>query len=568
MKTLSCGGSGVFLNCVAEQTLTLGGAGQTLQVDDKDALVQFGENVAFTTIQQASPSMPACMFAGFPLMCMRVSDDTCRLRCGDLTLGANDPLSNPQLHFSTKHGTDPQRWKLCQLPGENHGTIELIYSTTDVADFTTDANRRRRFLSVDNFQVLTIATSPCSWRLAHRFGRSFWVHHVASHKMPISKDRPVSTHPVRCELFSPLRWKAPFLVVQNWVVDIRDGDVPMLVVGPSVGTSVGTSVDTLGGGTSAGTLGGTSFDASLGTSCWKFERYMTLRDLDGALRTFVDNGMFKHSNVFVCISGFGFGRSNLETRTTPILLMAHTAWDFMRRNAHDGAFGRDFRRCKSDTLRETHWVTGCSLQSGEDWYFVWKFPLDLHALPGYRVIRDTPLPVGTYLLQDDCWHVPARRWSFEQLQLDEASCVATTKYRIDCAGGQEIHYLYGNGTQVAVIATTLFIQECWKATNAEKKNIVEMLQALYANGLYAFPCYTQHQVIVFYADMKQNALITPTRMSSILSSDNTVCDIMRRHIPTWGMRTLRRWRDNYVDFFRPIVADVQMVATSTVTKVP
>jgi hypothetical protein len=275
-------------------------------------------------------------------------------------------------------------------------------------------------------------------------------------------------------------------------------------------------------------------------------RLVVVHDSSGTGRAFVENGSIGGSAVLFC-AGFAVKSSG---PAWPCLLMPDGAWAAAHGLAHHGAFGADHMRV---TVAE---LGAAELGAPDDrWVLVWKFPWDLHGMPGYVAIRNTPLPVGTYPLVDDGWFRAPARWSLDALPIG----AAVTKYRVDRASGS-VHYLQRadarGPARVAMVTSSLFIKGYWGEDACEKGRVVAMLRALYARGIFAFACYSQHHAVVLYADTRTGSLLTPARMARLLAGAGeaveagpSVLAILSEHALVESRPALRAWRDAYVDCF-------------------
>ena len=346
------------------------------------------------------------------------------------------------------------------------------------------------FLSATG-DALTLSTTPYVWELAHAESET-WLRDL------IVSSAPVRGVPVAAR---PLLWDDPFLRYGNTFLDWKHG---------ALTTRTGAG------------------------SPWRRARFVVVRDFSDTRRVFVENGHIGGGVVLFC-DGFAVKSSG---PAWACLLMPLGAWTVARDSAHRGAFGTDHM---SVTVAELRAESALAPYDEDKWVLVWKFPWDLHAMPGYVVVRNTPLPVGTYPLVDDGWFHPPDRWSFDALPIG----APVTKYRVDRANGA-VHYLQRADARVAMITSSLFIKGYWGEDAGERERVVAMLRALYAWGIYAFSCYSQHHAIVLYADTRTGALLTPTRMARVLA-DPTVLGILAEH--ALAAPALRAWRDTYVDFF-------------------
>lgn len=250
-------------------------------------------------------------------------------------------------------------------------------------------------------------------------------------------------------------------------------------------------------------------------------------------------GLFQHPLFF------GQGRlSKKQSKKQPVIVMTAADWKTVSdpHTTHAGAFGQDFAEWSKERVAE-RWVAGDYDPSHTSWVAVWKFPGDLNHLAGYKKIVDTPLPVGCYPLRDDDWWQPPVLHKDPQLPKGHA----VEKLRCDLEAGGSIHHLENqDGIQVAMMGSHYFIKELWKATSAERSNVKQMLESLYRQGVYAFPCYDQHHAIVFYIDLADNQRITPAKLAEILKNvrrGNPILDILTSHAR--DQESIRPWASNY-----------------------
>jgi hypothetical protein len=345
------------------------------------------------------------------------------------------------------------------------------------------------FLSATG-DALTLSTTPYVWEFA-----DVWLRDLIVGAVPV-RGVPVAARPIL--------WADPFLRFGHTFLERKHG--------------------ALTARTGAG-------------SPWRRARFVVVRDFSGTRRAFVENGSIGGGIVLFC-DCFAVKSSG---PVWPCLLMTLGSWSFAHETAHRGAFGADHMPV---TVAELRADVGASVLAPDDkWVLVWKFPWDLRIMPGYVVIRNTPLPVGTYQLVDDGWWNPPDRWSFDALPIR----AHVTKYRIDRANG-EVHYMQRADARVAMITSSLFIKGFWGEDADEKERVVAMLRSLYAWGIYAFSCYSQHHAIVLYADTRTGALLTPTRMARVLA-EPTVLGILSEHALAENRPAVRAWRDAYVDCF-------------------
>ena len=348
--------------------------------------------------------------------------------------------------------------------------------------------------------ALSLSSAPYAWELA-RHGAELWLRDL------IVRSAPVRGVPVAAR---PLEWAEPWLRSGDQLLERKHGALAMRAAG----------------------------------SQWRLARFVVVRDLAGTRRAFVENGSIGGSAVLFC-AGFAVKSSG---PARPCLLMTVGAWTVAHDLAHHGAFGADHMRVTAAELG------AAELAAADGWVLVWKFPWDLHDMPGYFAIRNTPLPVGTYPLVDDGWFRPPARWSLDALPIG----AAVTKYRVDRASGS-VHYLQRAHESVAMVTSSLFIKGYWGEDAGEKERVVAMLRALYARGIFAFACYSQHHAIVLYADTRTGSLLTPARMARVLAeaveaveaveAEPSVLAILSEHAPVENRPALRAWRDAYVDFF-------------------
>ena len=120
-----------------------------------------------------------------------------------------------------------------------------------------------------------------------------------------------------------------------------------------------------------------------------------------------------------------------------------------------------------------------------------------------------------------------------------------------------MHYLQRDDARVAMVTSSLFIKGYWGEDAGEKERVVAMLRALYARGIFAFACYSQHHAIVLYADTRTGTLLTPARMACVLAeaaeaveaveaaaeAEPSVLAILSEHAPAESRPALRAWRD-------------------------
>ena len=224
-----------------------------------------------------------------------------------------------------------------------------------------------------------------------------------------------------------------------------------------------------------------------------------------------------------------------QRKAQPTLLLVRHDWEQLRRPAitHEGAFGNDFEHL-------------------QEWVAVWKFPADLNQIHGFKRLVGVPLPVGRYNFMDDGWWPCSGPQSLDGLTVNSD---VVEKVRIDLEVGPPVHHLeqpHEGGVQVACIATGYFIKGFWNQ-NAVTPEIVAMLSDLYRQRIYAFPCYSQHHAIVFFADLETgDSLITPRKLARILMSTRgaAIVETLQRGAGSNAEPgALQIWSDNYVSAY-------------------
>jgi len=250
-----------------------------------------------------------------------------------------------------------------------------------------------------------------------------------------------------------------------------------------------------------------------------------------------------------------------QRKYQPAMLMAKATWDYLSDpdTTHAGAFGTDYQHVSRNEFQ--HRAVSCTDAIVDDaWVIVWKFPGDLNYLRSadgksmFKKILDVPLPVGMYTMRDDRW----RSYDMQHPDLPKNSNVE--KMRIDCKVGGAVHYLETEtGTKVAMMGSHYFIREFWEVTDKEKKNVQNLIQALFdVCRIYAFPCYWQHHAIVFYIDLRGGSLISPTTWGKLILRED-----VRRVIQSHARVSTDSWLANYARLLHKNAGIVHSPLTST-----
>lgn len=208
---------------------------------------------------------------------------------------------------------------------------------------------------------------------------------------------------------------------------------------------------------------------------------------------------------------------------TPTLLISAQDWSMVLNSVHPDAFGRDFHELTASQVVRTQ-VQGQPLQGG--WYVVWKFPVDLNDVPGFRRIIDIPLPVGAYHMRDEHWYIPNPPATLTLPMLPIGS--VTMKYRIDKRDKDAfgVSFLEGrDGTRVTMITNRAFSSRYDSPLLTERQLVETFLETMWTRfRIYAFYC-GQHHAIVLYSvrTMTHNGQIrsigTPETIADMLTRD-------------------------------------------------
>ena len=176
------------------------------------------------------------------------------------------------------------------------------------------------------------------------------------------------------------------------------------------------------------------------------------------------------------------------------------------------------------------------------------------------MIKDEPLPVGTYPMINDQWWAPgdAALPSFPSIPIGRKTWV--TKYRIDESVDESVHYLQtSSGTRVAMIGTRYFMEGFWERKHPQA--VTTLLERLYHEcGIYAFACYSMHHAIVLYADLSHGSeatRITPSHLAALLLRRDDRASTLVRVLADASLaktqkdqhEAMQTWADNYVRRF-------------------
>jgi hypothetical protein len=262
---------------------------------------------------------------------------------------------------------------------------------------------------------------------------------------------------------------------------------------------------------------------------WNGDESIVLQGGEVTFRCMSKPGGKFHHPVFFASSA---KLSKKQFKAQPTLLMHDGDWKYAQQSTHPGAFGSDHDVYKGTELRGK-------------WIVVWKFPKDLNWISGYQPIFNVALPVGAYSFLRDNWDKDAPTFTHSLLPVDDEETIVE-KLRTDFAEGPSVHLLKNlrTGCEVAMISSQYFIESLLRVTKLEKKNVQKMLRDLYTEGIYAFPCFSQHHAIVFYIDKTNEKLLSPTNFGKIIRS-GTRGKRIRVILQQYAIQKTRLWTLNY-----------------------
>ena len=206
---------------------------------------------------------------------------------------------------------------------------------------------------------------------------------------------------------------------------------------------------------------------------------------------------------------------------------------------HSGAFGRE--HAPTEGALDVHVNKLLSKPDNQKkWRIVWKFPVDLEGIDGFRKIY-TPQPVGDFMLLDDANESDGSGYKRDYF----------TKYRQAMDDGPPVHRLSNSVISFGAISQGTFRVDFDEDEVHEQRKIDEAISELAELGIEAIDCNSQHHLLVFY---KYNGVyINERSMANMLRGEmrNSILSIIKkaRLQSRNDEEDIDDWADNFITVF-------------------
>jgi hypothetical protein len=186
---------------------------------------------------------------------------------------------------------------------------------------------------------------------------------------------------------------------------------------------------------------------------------------------------------------------------------------------HSGAFGSEHAPTEGELDVHVNELLS-KPDNQQKWRIVWKFPVDLEGIDGFRTIYN-PQSVGDFLLMDDSKKKDSSGYKLQKF----------TKYRQAMDDGAPVHRIIDTNDGVVSfggLSQGTFRQDFDEDDCYEQRKIDQAICEFAELGIEAIDCNSQHHLLVFY---KYNGVYMDERsMAYMLRGEmrNSVLSIIKK----------------------------------------